>query len=186
MAAATGMLAPDPASLRGEALAQAGTQITIEMGKAKGLSPQDIHDRGSRLRADLDKAFDALEVGAKAGHADEFTAIVHPYISAGMTLEDAVAILSAAGFSAPPAPRARDGQDRNSATERYAIVAEIPQFSGRVFGSVEAYVMLLAPEQSPAEFVGRRHRMVYEAGEVAGRALAPEPVLDESSYFVLV
>lgn len=162
IATAVGIFGVELICLRGEVLAQAGAGITLEMGKTKGLSPEEVHDRGSRLRADLDKAFNALQGSARAGHADEFTAIVHPYISAGMALEDAVAILSAAGFSAPPPPRARVEQDRSSPADRYAVVAEIPQFSGRVFGNVEVFVMLLRPEDSLAEFIGRRHRMMYD------------------------
>lgn len=159
--AAIGMFVLEPSFLRAEVLAPARTQTALDMGEAKKLSSEEVRDRGIKLRADLDKAFSALEGSAKAGHADEFTAIVHPYISAGTGLEDAVGILSAAGFSAPPPPRARTGQDGNRDTDWYAVVAEIPQFSGRVFGSVEVYVMLLPPDQGLAEFAGRRHRLMY-------------------------
>jgi len=133
---------------------------TIEMGEAKRLASEEIRNRGIKLRAKLDQAFDRLPDSGKSGHADEFTAIILPYISAGMALEDAVGILTAAGFTAPPRPLAREGQDR-SQTDRYAVVAEIPQFAGRVFGPVEVLVMLLSPEQGFAEFAGRRHRMMY-------------------------
>lgn len=142
-----------------KALGQGSTGITIEMGKTKGLSPQEVVDRGVRLRVDLDKAFNSLPDRAKAGHADEFTAIAFPYIFPGMGLEDAVNILTAAGFAAPD-PRGRRQQDQSRQTDDHAIVAEIPQFSGRVFGKVEVYVML-PPEEGLAEYIGRRHRMMY-------------------------
>jgi hypothetical protein len=161
IAAAIGIFGPGLVSLRAEVSGQAGTGITIEMGEPKRLSPQEIRDRGISFRAELDKAFDALPDSGKAGHANEFTAIAAPYISAGMTLEDAEAILRAAGFAEPPRPRAREEQDRNKETDWYVVVAEIPQFSGRVFGNIETYVMLLPPEQGLAEFAGRRHRLMF-------------------------
>jgi hypothetical protein len=131
--------------------AQTGAGVTLETGQAPRLSPGEVSDRGKRLRADLDKAFNALPDGGRAGHADEFTALVRPYIAAGTALEDAVGILGAAGFTEPT----------RSGTERYAVVAEIPQFSGRVFGNVDAFVMLVSPAQGLAEYVGRRHRLMY-------------------------
>ena len=161
IAAAIGIFGPDLTGLRAEVLGQAGTEITIDLGKAKRLSPDEIRDRGIKLRAALDKAFNALLDSAKVGHANELTAIVLPYISAGTALEDAEGILRAAGFAEPSRPRTREEQDRNRLTDWHAVVAEIPQFSGRVFGNVEVYVMLLPPEQSLAEFVGRRHRLMY-------------------------
>ncbi len=160
-AALFGIYVSDLTFLRAEVLAQAATGMTIEMGQAKGLSAEEIRDRGNKLRADLDKAFNTLQESEKAGHADELTAIVHPYISAGMALEDAVGILSAAGFSAPPRAGGGEQQDRDGGKDRYAVVAEIPQFSGRVFGNVEVFVMLLRPGQGLAEYIGRRHRMMY-------------------------
>lgn len=150
----------EPTRLRAEILAQAGAGNTIEMVAPKRLSPQEISDRGARFRAELDKAFNALGNIDKAGHANEFTAIAVPYISAGMALEDADSILSAAGFSAPPRPSAREAKDRNR-TDWYAVVAEVPQFAGRVFGPVDVFVMQLPPEQGLEEFAGRRHRMMY-------------------------
>ena len=160
IAAAIGIFGPGLVSLRAEVLGQAGTGITIEMGEPKRLSPQEIRDRGLSFRAELDKTFDALR-GEKAGHANEFTALAVPYISAGMALEDADSILKAAGFTEPPSPRSREEQDGSRRTDWYAVVAEVPQFAGRVFGPVDVFVMLLPPEQGLAEFAGRRHRMMY-------------------------
>lgn len=160
MAAAIEIFGSDYTRLRAEVPAQTGVGIATDLGAAKMLSPGEIKDRGIKLRADLDQAFDGLLDSAKAGHADEFTAIVRLYISAGMALEDAEAILRAAGFSEPPPSRARVGQDQKA--DGYAVVAEIPQFSGRVFGNVEVYVMLRSPEERLAEFVGRRHRLLYD------------------------
>lgn len=145
-------------SLHAEVKTQAGTAAAIGMDEAKRLSAAEARDRGSKLRAELDIAFKALPDGGKAGHVSELTAIALPYISAGTALEDAEAILRAAGFAEPPRPGARKEQDR----DRYAVVAEIPQFSGRVFGNVEVYVILLSPEEGLAEFVGRRHRLLYD------------------------
>lgn len=159
---AIGIFVPEHTGLSAEAVGQGGRGITLDMGRAKGPSPQEIHDRGIMLRAELDKAFNSLPGSGKAGHADEFTAIVLPYISAGMALEDAVDILTAAGFTAPGSG-AREAQNSNRGTEQYAVVAEIPQFSGRVFGNVETYVMPLVPARGLAEYVGRRHRMMYDA-----------------------
>lgn len=151
-----GLISPN---LSAEVLAEAGTGVTIELGKAKRLSPEEVLDRGIKFRAELDKAFNALRDSEKAGHANEFTAIALPYISAGMALEDAEGVLKAAGFAEPA--RARDEHDRDRRTDWYAVVAEIPQFAGRVFGPVDVFVMLLPPEQRMAEFAGRRHRMMY-------------------------
>lgn len=158
IAIAVGIFGLEPSCLRAEVLAQAGTGNTIEMVAPKRVAPQEIRDRGTRFRAELDKAFNVLGDSGKAGHANEFTAIAVPYISAGMALEDAEGILRAAGFTEPPTPRAREDRDR---TDWYAVVAEIPQFAGRVFGPVDVFVMLLPPEQGLAEFAGRRHRMMY-------------------------
>jgi hypothetical protein len=158
--AAVGMFGLELTSLCAEVLRQPGTETAIGMAVAQRLSPEDARDRGSKLRAELDKAFNALPDSERAGHAGEFTAIALPYISAGTALEDAVSILKAAGFAEPPGPRARQEQDRDR--DWYAIVAEIPQFSGRVFGNVDVYVMLLPPEQGLAEFAGRRHRLMYD------------------------
>ena len=160
LAAATiGIFGPNITSLSAEVLRQDGTGNTIEMVEPKRLSPQEIRERGSKFRAELDQAFDALRDSDKAGHANEFTAIAAPYISAGLALEDAEAILSAAGFTEPPRPVAHVQQDLNR-TDRYAVVAEIPQFAGRVFGPVDVFVMLLPPD-GLAEFAGRRHRMMF-------------------------
>ncbi|WP_298254712.1 hypothetical protein [Bradyrhizobium sp.] len=160
IATAVGIFGLEPTCLRAEVMAQAGTGNTIEMVAPKRVAPQEIRDRGTKFRAELDKAFNAFGDSGKAGHANEFTAIAVPYISAGMALEDAEGILSAAGFTAPPRPGAREHQDRDR-TDWYAVVAEIPQFAGRVFGPVDVFVMLLPPEQGLAEFAGRRHRMMY-------------------------
>ena len=143
-------------------LRTSATEVTIETGETKRLSPEEIKDRGIKLRAEFDKTVGGLPDSGKAGHADEFTTIVLSYISAGMKLEDAVGILTAAGFSAPPRPRSHEEQDRNRETGWYVVVAEIPQFAGRVFGPVDVFVMLLPPDQGLAEFVGRRHRMMYQ------------------------
>jgi hypothetical protein len=150
-AAAIGIFGLDLNGLGAGVSAQTGTGVTLETDQAPRLSPGEVMDRGKRLRADLDKAFNVLPDGGRAGHADEFTALVQPYIAAGTALEDAVGILGAAGFTEPT----------RSGTERYAVVAEIPQFSGRVFGNVDAYVMLVFPAQGLAEYVGRRHRLMY-------------------------
>ena len=144
-------------NLQAEVKPEAWTAAAIGLDEPKRLSAEDSRDRGSKLRTELDKAFNALPDDGKAGHASEFTAIALPYIGAGMALEDAEAILRAAGFAEPPRPRAREEQDR----DRYAVVAEVPQFAGRVFGPVDVFVMLLPPEQGLAEFAGRRHRTMY-------------------------
>jgi hypothetical protein len=149
-AATIGIFVFDLNGLGAGVSAQTGTGVTLETGQAPRLSPGEVSDRGKRLRADVDKAFNALPDGERAGHADEFTALVQPYIAAGTALEDAVGILGAAGFTEPT----------RSGTERFAVVAEIPQFSGRVFGNVDAFVMLVSP-QGLAEYVGRRHRLMY-------------------------
>ncbi|SRR5579872_174283 len=157
MAAATVIFGFDLTSLRAEV--RTGTETAIGMSQVKRLSPEEARDRGTKLRAELDKAFNALPDSGKPGHANEFTAITLPYISAGTALEDAEAILRASGFAEPPRPHVRDDQDPNR--DWHAIVAEIPQFSGRVFGNVEVYVMLLPSEQAFTEFAGRRHRLMY-------------------------
>lgn len=160
IASAIGIVGPDPTCLHAEALEQAETGITIDLGQAKRLAPDEIRDRGTKLRAALDKAYNGIKNTGKAGHANEFSAVIQPYISAGMALEDADGILSAAGFSAPPHPSARDAQHQHQ-TDWFAIVAEVPQFAGRVFGPVDVFVTPLPPEQGMAEFAGRRHRMMY-------------------------
>jgi hypothetical protein len=160
IAAAIGIFGLDLTASRAEVLGQ----TAIEMGgrqTANRLSPGEAKERGIRLRAELDKAFDAVLDSGKADHADKFTTIVLPYISAGMALEDAEGVLRAAGFTEPPRPGASEEQNRSNGGDWHAIVAEIPQFSGRVFGSVEAYVMLLPPAQGLAEYIGRRRRMTY-------------------------
>ncbi len=162
LAAAAGIFGAGLPSLHSEVLGQAEKAPTIEMVSPKGLSLQEIRDRGTRFRAELDQAFKALGDSEKAGHANELTAIAAPYISAGLPVEDAETILKAAGFAEPPSPRARAEQDRTR-MDWYAVVAEIPQFAGRVFGPVDVFVMLLPPEQGLAEFAGRRHRMMYYA-----------------------
>lgn len=164
IAAAIGIFGLDLSALRAQVSGQAGIETSIEVGgrqTANRLSPEVTKERGIRLRAELDKAFDALLDSGNADHADKFTAIVLPYISAGMALEDAEGILKAAGFTEPPRPGTSEEQNRSNGKDWYAIVAEIPQFSGRVFGSVEAYVMLLPPAQGLAEYIGRRRRMTY-------------------------
>ena len=105
----------------------------------KRLSPDEINDRALKIRTELDKAFNVLLYGGKADHADKVTAIFAPYISAGMAFEDAEKILRAVGFTEPTMPGAGE-EDRSGEKDRYAVVAEIPRFSQRVFGSVEAYV----------------------------------------------
>lgn len=160
-AAASGIFNSDPTCLHAEVLKKAGTGITIDLGEAKRLAPEEVRDRGMRLRAALDKAYNGLQDTGKAGHANEFSAIILPYISAGMALEDADGILSAAGFIAPPRPSTREEHDRSQRMGWCAVVAEIPQFAGRVFGPVDVFVMLLPPEQRLAEYAGRRHRMMY-------------------------
>lgn len=147
-------------NLKAEVRTQAGTAAAIGIDEPKRLPRQEIRDRGISFRAELDKAFNALRGSEKAGHVNEFTAIAAPYISAGMALDDAEGILSAARFTEPPRPGARVEQDR-SQTDWYAVVAEIPQFAGRVFGPVDVFVMLLPPGKGLAELAGRRHRMMY-------------------------
>ena len=161
IAAAIGIYGPGHAGLGAGVLAQAGTGNTIEMMAPKRLAPQEVWDRGTKFRAELDKAFNALPSSEKAGHANEFTALAVPCIYAGMALDDADSILKAAGFTEPPIPRTREDQDGSRRTDWYAVVAEVPQFAGRVFGPVDVFVMLLPPEQGLAEFAGRRHRMMY-------------------------
>jgi hypothetical protein len=130
-----------------------------ELQEPKRLPPEEIRVRGIKLRADLDKVFKGLLDSGKAGHANDFTAVFQPYIPPGMAVEDAEEVLRAAGFVEPQRPGASEQTAGNGATDRYVIVAEIPQFSRRVFGNVEAFVTLL-PESLAAN-AGRRRRMVY-------------------------
>ena len=158
VAAAIALFAADSAGLRAEVLGQSGGATTIELGELqepKRLPPEEIRDRGIKLRAELDKALDRL-LDKTAG---DVTAVVLPYIPSGLAVEDAVNILRAAGFTDPSSSGASEEQDRNGQRDRYAVVAEIPQFSRRVFGPVEAHVML-RPE-SLAASAGRRRRMIY-------------------------
>ena len=157
---AIGIFDVDFTRLRAEVFRRTSTEITVQ-SEPKRLSPEEVKDHGIKLRAEFDKAFNALLDNEKAGHATEFTAIVLPYISAGMALEDAENVLKEAGFTEPQHSGVREEQDRNRGTDWYAVVAEIPKFSGRVFGNVEAYVMFLPPEERLAENAGRRHRMIY-------------------------
>ena len=158
-AAAIGLFAVGTASLRAEVLGQAGGAPALDLGelqKPKRLAPEETKVRGSKLRADLDKVFKGLLDSGKAGLASDFTPVFQPYIPAGMAVEDAEDILRAAGFTEPPRP----GEEQDRTREgRYVVVAEIPQFSRRVFGNVEAF-MTLTPESIAAN-AGRRRRMVY-------------------------
>lgn len=159
--AAIGTFALGMTNLQAEVKTQAGTAAGIGIDEPKRLPPGEISDRGVSFRGKLDKAFNALPDSDKAGHANEFTALAIPYIYAGMALDDADSILKAAGFTEPPRPRTGEEQDESSRTDWYAVVAEVPQFAGRVFGPVDVFVMLLPPQQGLAEFAGRRHRMMY-------------------------
>ena len=145
-----------------EVLGQAGAEIPIGKGgrEQTSLSPDEINDRAVKIRAELDRTFDALLDGGKADHASKLTAIFAPYISAGMAFEDAENILRAAGFTDLPRPGISE-ENRNGGRGQYAVVAEIPRFSQRVFGSVEAYVTSLPLEDGLAEYIGRRRRMIY-------------------------
>ena len=160
MAAAIGIFGLDP-GVCAEALAQGGTEIPIEKGEHREqqrLSLGEINDRALKIRAELDKAFNMFLDGGKADHADKLTAIFAPYISAGMAFEDAEKILEAVGFTT----LAGAGEEyRRAEKDQYAVVAEIPRFSQRVFGSVEAYVTPLPLAEGLAEYIGRRRRMIY-------------------------
>jgi len=161
-AAVIGFLNVEEASLRAEVLAQAGNAAAIDMGgllEPRRLPPEEISGRGIKLRADLDKVLNGLLDGGKADRANDFTPVFQPYIPAGMAIEDAEDILRAAGFTEPLRLGANEEQDRNKERAKYVVVAEIPQFSRRVFGSVEAYLTLV-PE-SVAASAGRRRRMIY-------------------------
>ena len=161
-ATAIGLFGVDTASLRAEVLAQAGNAAAIDMGgllEPRRLPSEEISGRGIKLRADLDKVLNGLLDGGKAGRANDFTPVFQPYIPAGMAVEDAEDILRAAGFTEPPRFGANEEQDRNKERAKYVVVAEIPQFSRRVFGSVEAY-LTLGPETVAAN-AGRRRRMIY-------------------------
>jgi hypothetical protein len=95
----------------------------------------------------------------KAGHASDFAPVFQPYIPPGMAVEDAEDILRAAGFTEPPRAGLNEEQDRTKERDKYVVVAEIPQFSRRVFGNVEAFMMPL-PDSLSAN-AGRRRRMIY-------------------------
>jgi hypothetical protein len=160
-AAAIGLFGVETARLCAEVLAQAGRAPALDLGELqepKRLAFEEIKVRGIKLRADLDKVFNGLLDSGKVGQAGDFTPVFQPYIPAGMAVEDAEDILRAAGFTEPPRPGAGEEQDRTR-RDRYVVVAEIPQFSRRVFGNVEAFIMPL-PE-SLAVNAGRRRRMVY-------------------------
>lgn len=119
---------------------QSGGGVRPESGR---LSPGEISERGIRLRAELDKAFDALLDSGKANPANDLTTIVLPYIQAGMAFDDAENILRAAGFVVGPRPGPYEEQDPSRPKDWYAVVSTIRQFSRRVFGgSVEAYITL--------------------------------------------
>ncbi len=161
-ATAIGLFSVDTTSLRAEVLAQAGNAAAIDMGgllEPRRLPSEEISGRGIKLRADLDRVLNGLLDDGKAGRANDFTPVFQPYIPAGMAVEDAEDILRAAGFTEPPRLGANEEQDRNKERAKYVVVAEIPQFSRRVFGSVEAY-LTLRPETVAAN-AGRRRRMIY-------------------------
>ena len=146
-----------------EVLGQVGTKIPIEKGEhpeQTRLSSDEIDDRAVKIRTELDKAFNALLDGGKTDHASKLTAILAPYISPGMAFEDAENILKVAGFTDLPRPGVSE-EHRNRGRGQYAVVAEIPRFSQRVFGSVEAYVTPLPLAEDLAEYIGRRRRMIY-------------------------
>ena len=135
-------LLADPASAQQEIprYAFSGGGVQPESGR---LSPGEISERGIRLRAELDKAFDALLDSGKANPANDLTTIVLPYIQAGMAFDDAENILRAAGFVVGPRPGPHEEQDPSRPKDWYAVVSTIRQFSRRVFGgSVEAYITL--------------------------------------------
>jgi len=160
-AAVIGLVSVEMASLRAEVLAQAGSAPALELGELqepKRLPPEEIRVRGIKLRAALDKVFNGLLDSAKAGHASDFTPVFQPYIPAGMAVEDAEDILRAAGFTEPPRPSASEEPDRTRERDKYVVVAEIPQFSRRVFGNVEAYMMPIT--ESLSANAGRRRRMI--------------------------
>src|SRR5579864_481569 len=100
MTVAIGIFGLDP-GVCAEVFGQVGTEILIEKGEREQqrLSSDEINDRALKIRAELDKAFNVLLDGGKADHADKFTAIFAPYISAGMAFEDAEKILEVVGFT---------------------------------------------------------------------------------------
>jgi len=101
-----------------------------------------LEQRGITLRIELEKAFDRLAATGKLSFRNDVTASILPYISAGMTFEEAESVLRAAGFIVYPHPGAREEQDRNRPRDWYAVLAEIPEFSRRVLGNVAVYVTL--------------------------------------------
>ncbi len=161
-AALIALLGVDTASVGAEVSGQAGNAPALDLGELqqpKRLAPEEISTRGIRLRADVDKVLNRLSDSGTAAHANDFTAVFRPYIPPGMAVEDAEDILRAAGFTEPPRPGANDEQVRDKERAKFVIVAEIPQFSRRVFGNVEALIMPVS--ETLAANAGRRRRMIY-------------------------
>jgi hypothetical protein len=115
---------------------------TGEQNETKKLSPDDLKERGIKLRAELEKTFDRLGEAGKLSYVNDITASIVPYISAGMTFEESESVLRAAGFSVRPHPGAREEQDPHRSRDWYAVHAAIPEFSRRVPGNVAVYVSL--------------------------------------------
>ena len=125
----------------------------IRMGEQKDadkMSPDDLKQRGIKLRAELEEVFDKLWRSGKLDRQIDVTSSMAPYISAGMTFEESESILRAAGFTVDPHPGAREAQDPNRARDWYVVYAEIRNFSRHVLGSVTVAVTL-HPE-SPGDY----------------------------------
>jgi hypothetical protein len=118
---------------------------TGEPRDTKKMSPGDLEKRGIELRAALEKTFDKMLRSGKALNREtDISEAVVPYVSAGMTFEEAERILKAAGFSVSPHPdAAREAKNPNRPMGWEAVYAEIPDFSWRVvLGNVSVNVSL--------------------------------------------
>jgi len=134
--------------------ARSSTIPILEAGEPKDtkkLSPDDLKERGIKLRAELENIFKKLLASGKPlNRKIDITSSIAAYIPVGMTFDESERILRAAGFEVYPRPGAREAQDPNRTRDWYAVYAEKPNFSRRVLGSVTVAVSLF-PE-SPGDY----------------------------------
>jgi hypothetical protein len=142
---------PDPTS---KLTAQESKRDPAVAGRTEGtskMSPEEIERRGKELRAALQQTYGELVAARKmSGLETDITRFVTPYVSVGMTFEEAESILKAAGFTINPHPTADKARDPNRGKDWHAVLASIPSFVHEFMRKVSVYVTLLP--KSPGDY----------------------------------
>jgi hypothetical protein len=148
--ASTAVLMPDPTcKLTAEELK--GDLAVVRAEGTRKMSPDEIERRGKELRAALQQTYEEIVASAKpSGLQTDITRSVTPYVSAGMTFEEAESILKVAGFEINPHPTADKAKDPNRAKDWYAVLASISSFIQGFMRKVSVYVTLFP--KSPGDY----------------------------------